>query len=398
MRLTCLRSPVVFALIALLLSGLALLLGPSPHAWAAAQQSTTKHVYVLNNNLVGPNSITVFNRASNGSLTQVATVPIGGVGSGKDFKSGSQGSLIITPQATRLFAVDAGSNQISVVNILQGHLTLAGVFASGGVSPISLTYRNGLLYVLDAAIGSTKAANVAGFHVDSNGILHRIAGATRALSTAHPDPAQVQIDPLGRFLLVTEKATNLIDVYPIHSDGSLSGPTTFSSVGATPFGMAFKPSSSQDEFIVSDAAGGPNGTGAASAYSLTNGSIGLINGPVPDHLKAPCWMVVTHNGHFAYTSNADSHAISGYSIHTDGTISLLNSNGVTATTPSDTFPIEEALSSTSQLYVLDTRVMLMPPRPATLSGFLIHSNGSLTSVVNSAQITLPVSVVGLAAD
>ena len=109
-------------------------------------------------------------------------------------------------------------------------------------------------------------------------------------------------------------------------------------------------------------------------------------------------MVVTHNGHFAYTSNADSHAISGYSIHTDGTISLLNSNGVTATTPSDTFPIEEALSSTSQLYVLDTRVMLMPPRPATLSGFLIHSNGSLTSVVNSAQITLPVSAVGLAAD
>jgi 6-phosphogluconolactonase (cycloisomerase 2 family) len=355
-------------------------------------------VYVLNNNLVGPNSITVFNRASNGSLTQVATVPIGGVGSGKDFKSGSQGSLIITPQATRLFAVDAGSNQISVVNVLQGHLTLAAVFASGGVSPISLTYRSGLLYVLNAAIGSTKAANVAGFHVDSNGFLHRIAGATRPLSTAHPDPAQVQIDPLGRFLLVTEKATNLIDVYPINSDGSLGGLTTFSSVGATPFGMAFKPASTQDEFIVSDAAGGPNGTGAASAYSLTNGSIGLINGPVADHLKAPCWMVVTHNGLFAYTSNADSHAISGYGIQGNGTISLLNSNGVTATTPSDTFPIEEALSSASQLYVLDTRVMLMPPGPATLSGFLIHSNGSLTSVVNSAQITLPVSAVGLAAD
>src|SRR5207244_9357200 len=134
----------------------------SPRAWAEAQ-STTGHVYVLNNNLVGPNSITVFNRVSNGSLTQVATVPIGGVGSGKDFKSGSQGSLIITPQANRLFAVDAGSNQISVVNILQGHLSLAGVFASGGISPISLTYRSGLLYVLDAAIGSTQAANVAGF-------------------------------------------------------------------------------------------------------------------------------------------------------------------------------------------------------------------------------------------
>src|SRR5437016_3250954 len=254
MRLTCLRSPVVFAMIALLLSGLALLLGPSPRAWSAAQ-SATGHVYVLNNNLVGPNSITVF-------------------------------------------------------------------------------------------------------HIDINGFLHRLARAISPLSTAHPDPAQVQIDPLGQFLLVTEKATNLIDVYPINSDGSLGGLTTFSSVGATPFGMAFKPASTRDEFIVSDAAGGPNGTGAASAYSLTNGSIGLINGPVADHLKAPCWMVVTHNGLFAYTSNADSHAISGYGIQGNGTISLLNSNGVTATTPSDTFPIEEALSSASQLYVLDTRVML----------------------------------------
>src|SRR5205085_817750 len=121
-------------------------------------------------------------------------------------------------------------------------------------------YHNGLLYVLNAAIGSTKtAANVAGFHVDTNGTLHPIAGATKSLSAAHPNPAQVQIDPLGQFLLVTEKDTNLIDVYHIHSDGSLSGPTTFSSVGAVPFGMAFNSASSLDEFIVADANGGQNG-------------------------------------------------------------------------------------------------------------------------------------------
>jgi 6-phosphogluconolactonase (cycloisomerase 2 family) len=163
--------------------------------------------------------------------------------------------------------------------------------------------------------------------------------------------------------------------------------------------MAFDPASTQDEFVVSDAMGGPNGTGAATAYKLVNGSVQLLNGPVADKQKAPCWMVVTHNGLFAYTSNADSQTITGYSISSSGAISLLNSNGVTGTTPSDTFPIEEGLSSNGQfLYVLDTRVNLNPPGPATISGFLIHSNGSLTSVVNSSKITLPVSTVGLAAD
>ena len=163
-------------------------------------------------------------------------------------------------------------------------------FDSGGVGPVSLSHQDGLLYVLNAANGGTVAANVAGFHVDDQGMLHPIAGATRPLSAPHPNPAQVQIDSSGRFLLVTEKGTNLIDVYRIHEDGSLSSPTTFTSVGAVPFGMAFDPDS-QHEFIVTDAAGGPNNTGAATAYHLSHGGIQLINGPVPDHQIAPCrWL------------------------------------------------------------------------------------------------------------
>src|SRR5205085_2721748 len=245
--------------------------------------------------------------------------------------------------------------------------------------------------------GRQEAANVAGFHVHADGTLHPIAGATKPLSTAHPNPAQVQIDPTRGTLLVSEKGTNLIDLYRIHSDGSLSGPTTFPSVGAVPFGMAFAPGSQLHEFIVADAAGGPNNTGAATAYSLSHGNIHLINGPVPDHQIAPCWMVITQDGHFAYTSDADSHTISGYRIHADGTISLLNANGVTGRTPSDTFPLEEGLSRGSRfLYVLDSRLLLMPPGPATLSGFLIHADGSLTPVIHPANFKLPFSAMGLA--
>ncbi len=390
-------SSITCALIALLL-GLALLLGTGPHALAMAHSRAAGHVYVLNNDLSGSNSLTVFNRASDGSLSLLGTTSIGGLGSLAAFADGTQGSLILADEGERIFAVDAGSNQISVVNVHNGQLSLAGVFPSGGDGPVSLTYRNGLLYVLNAANASQAPANVAGFHVDAKGNLHPIAGATMPLSAPHPNPAQVQIDPRGRFLLVSEKGTSLIDVYHIHSDGSLSTPTTYPSVGAIPFGMAFNPASPR-QFVVADAAGGSNGTGAATAYRLQQGIIQPITGAVPDYQIAPCWMVITGDGDFAYTSNADSQVISGYSIAKNGSISLLDAQGVTATTPSDTFPLEESLSRDSGLlYVLDSRLLLPTPGPATLSGFQVHHDGSLSSVIDPAQITLPFSAIGMAAE
>src|SRR6266566_6194954 len=189
---TCLprlRSLVTGTLIVLLLSGLALALGPAPRASAMAENDGDGHVYVLNNDLSGSNSITAFSREEDGSLTLLGTTSIGGLGSLASFgliNAGTQGSLILThDEGTRLFAVDAGSDQISVVNVQQGQLSLAGAFSSGGVGPISLSYHDGLLYVLNAANGSTASATVAGFKVDEVGDLHPIPGATRLLSTAH---------------------------------------------------------------------------------------------------------------------------------------------------------------------------------------------------------------------
>jgi 6-phosphogluconolactonase len=389
------RSPLAAAFGAVLLCGLALVgFGGSA---AADEDGTAGHVYVLNNNLGAPNSITVYDRAASGALTPRGSTTIGGTGSLAAFADGTQGSLIRTRDEGRLFAVDAGSDQISVVNVRGGKLVPVAVFGSGGSGPVSLSYRDGLLYVLNAANASSAPANVAGFRVDDRGRLHQIAGATRPLSAAHPNPAQVQIDPSGRFLLVTEKGTSLIDVYRIHGDGSLSPPTSFPSVGAVPFGMAFDRTRSRNELLVADAAGGPNGTGAATAYRLVDGGeLRLINGPIPDHQIAPCWMVITRDGRFAYTSDADSHAISGYAIHGNGSISLLDANGVTASTPADTFPLEEGLSRGSRfLYVLDSRLLLPQPGPATISGFRVHDDGRLTPVLDPALITLPVSAIGL---
>jgi 6-phosphogluconolactonase len=377
---------------------LALLAPGTASAQADEERPGSGHVYVLDNNLTGSNSITVFNRARDGHLSQAETTNIGGLGSVVAFADGTEGSLILSANRRRLFAADAGSDQVSVVDVRHGRLNPVGVFASGGAGPVSLTFADDLLYVLNAANASPAAANVAGFHVDESGKLHPIPGATRPLSAPHPNPAQVLLDPEHHILLVSEKGTNLIDLYDVASDGSLSGPTSVLSVGAVPFGMAFV-AGERHSLIVADALGGPNNTGAATAYRVADDHISLINGPVPDHQIAPCWMVVTRNGRFAYTSNADSQTISAYSVRPDGHISLLDANGATATTPSNTFPLEEALSRNSRfLYVLDSRLLLTPPRPATLSGWRIRSDGHLTSVVDPSAITLPLTAIGLAAD
>ncbi len=106
-----LHSLVAGTLIALLLSGMALLFAPASHASAMAENDTEGYVYVLNNNLVGSNSITIFSREEDGSLTLSGTTSIGGMGSVLAFADGTQGSLIIThDEGTRLFAVDAGSD------------------------------------------------------------------------------------------------------------------------------------------------------------------------------------------------------------------------------------------------------------------------------------------------
>jgi hypothetical protein len=69
------RSLVTSTLIALLLCGLALLPGSSPHARAMAENSAGGHMYILNNDLSGSNSITVFNREKDGSLKLLGTHP-----------------------------------------------------------------------------------------------------------------------------------------------------------------------------------------------------------------------------------------------------------------------------------------------------------------------------------
>jgi hypothetical protein len=74
------------------------------------------HVYV-NDNTAGENTVAGFDRHADGSLTPMPGSPfdVGGAGGGQG--NASQGSLQLSADGRYLLAVDAGSNQISVVLI-----------------------------------------------------------------------------------------------------------------------------------------------------------------------------------------------------------------------------------------------------------------------------------------
>ena len=139
-------------------------------------------VYTLTNQVAG-NAVAVFNRAADGTLSAAGTIATGGTGTGGSL--GSQGAVALSDDGRRLFAVNAGSNDVSVFDVGPTGLSLASQTASGGTLPISLTAHGSLLYVLNAG----GAGNISGFSVGAIGGLTPIAGSTQPLSGTNPTAA-----------------------------------------------------------------------------------------------------------------------------------------------------------------------------------------------------------------
>ncbi len=345
-------------------------------------------VYVLTNQV--DNTVAVFRRTADGMLTPAGEFPTGGAGDpvpqGTDPATdplASQGALILDRGHQFLFAVNAGSNQISVLEISNTGLDLVGVFDSGGVRPISLALHENLLYVLNE--GGTP--NITGFTVGTDGTLTPLAGSTQPLiGDTAADPAQVSFNPDGTLLVVTEKAGNRLDTYTIDADGLPSAPIDNPSNGMTPFGFAFN---NPGFLVVSEAFGGTPSASAASSYSAgDDGVLSVISGSVPNSQTASCWVVITNNGHLAFVSNTGSGTISSYNLTSnDGTLTLVNS--IAGDTGANSAPIDMALNVSSHfLYVLAGGLQ-------SVISFRVEHDGSLTLIDTDGG--LPLGAQGIAA-
>ena len=340
-------------------------------------------VYTMSNAAEG-NSVLAFDRDLVGKLTPAGEFDTGGLGTGAGL--GNQGGVIIDPANRWLFVVNAGSDDISVFAIDEHGLTLVDREPSGGENPISLTYSGNLLYALNAGGAAGGTDEITGFTVGADGTLTPIPGSTQLLSAANTGPAQVSFNTDGDVLVVTEKATSLIDTFTVGSDGVAVPANTFASSGMTPFGFAI---GKRDQVFVSEAVGGATDQSSVSSYQLgKDGSLAVISPSVGTTETAACWAIVSHDGRFTYTTNAGSGSISGYRIGFDGSLALLDANGRTGNAGKDSGPLDMAFSNDGRnLYTLNGQ-------SDTIGVFKVKDKGGLARL--NSHIDVPASANGLA--
>jgi 6-phosphogluconolactonase len=374
-------------------------------AASTSDRNAAGAVYTLTNQTSG-NAVAIFDRARDGTLTYASAVPTGGLGTGGGL--GSQGAVVLSEDNRILLAVNAGSNDISVFAVIppgvsvrlpddddddddgddgdddvRTGLSLVQTISSGGVRPVSIAIHKELVYVLNAG----GSGNIAGFRLTRTGRLAPVAGSSHPLSAPDAGAAQVSFTPDGSALIVTERFTNVIDVYTVNTDGSASQPRVHASSGVTPFGFDFGRGGA---LIVSEAFGGALDASAASSYRVgRDGGLSLVTGSLGTTETSACWLIVSKNGRFAYTTNTSSGSITGFAIGRDGALTLLNADGVTASTGANTRPTDLALSGNGRfLYALT-------PGTNSVTGFLQRPDGRLEPVTVGSG--LPAGAVGLAA-
>ena len=266
---------------------------------ASAASDVVGHVYV-DDNTAGVNTIGAFDRHSDGGLTPMAGSPFAAGGAGSGTIIGSQGALQLSDDGRYLLAVDAGSNQISVLRVLPDgslHPVGGGPVWSGGVEPISIAVRGSLVYVANEGDKATgTGSNYTGFRLNAGGHLVPLTGSTFDLSST-ANPGDILFNSTGTNLIgvevgTTDASTFRIDSFVVGVDGRLTpaSGSPFAAQAAGPFGSEFSPTN-PGHLYVSNAHGGA-GNGSVSAFNVTlGGSLSSIgSSPYPDGQTAPCWV------------------------------------------------------------------------------------------------------------
>jgi 6-phosphogluconolactonase len=334
-------------------------------------------VYVQTNDDSG-NQVLAFSRGSDGSLDSVGSYATGGKGTGAAHLP-SQGSLVVSGDT--LLVVNAGSDDVSAFAIVPDGLRLVNRISSGGSTPRSIAVQDDLVYVLNTA----APANVTGFRIKEDGTLVTIPGAVKELSAPDSDPAQVAFSPDGSALVVTERATDAIVVFPVSTDGSLGQLTKQPSSGPTPYGFAF---TSTGTLVVTEAFRAEKGKAAASSYLVGSGTVEPVARSVGNGRSEICWAVVSKDDRYAFTTNFADGAVSRYAIAGDGSLRLEDATAGLAVDGQTGLRDEELSSDGRFLYAIDAD-------GRRIYGWEVGENGRLAQV--GSWDGLPVTAAGLAA-
>jgi 6-phosphogluconolactonase (cycloisomerase 2 family) len=353
-------------------------------AGAEADFNAQRAVFVMTND-ADSNAVIAYERTPVGTLQNPRRYRTGGRGSGGTVDPlGSQGSLTLSDDGSYLLAANAGSGSVSVFRVLGAHLALTDRVPSGGSEPNAVAQHGTLVYVLNTA----GSSSVVGFRLQ-NGKLTRIADSQRFLSGNFVESASLAFSPDGRELVVTERATNSIDVFRVHTDGRLSSITVNPAAGAGTFSAVFAPNGA---VLVSETGGPGPASSTISSYAIADdGTLHPISETVPTLGAANCWNVVTPDGRFVYTSNAGTSSISGFRIGANGALTPLPGT-VVGINPQGSANLDIAISADgAYLYTLNAG-------SGAIGVFRIEHDGHLTNFGTLGGLPAGAGLNGIAAN
>lgn len=324
-------------------------------------------VFVQTNRADG-NTIVSYWRGPGGALHRFHEFRTGGLG-GAEVDApvdalASQGSLVYDDGHDLLFAVNAGSDTVTVFRVFGPLLVRQQVLPSGGSFPASIAVHDDLVYVLNAG----GEGVLQGYQV-RRGWLRPLDGSARSLGLANATPplfssapGQIGFSPDGSTVLVTTKAANTVDTFAVGGDGLLAeAPLHNPTPSPMPFGFAF---GDAGQLLVTEA-------GADSSVSSlaigAGGALSVLAPSVHNGQVATCWAVVARGRLFV--SNTGSNTLGRYDVGADGSLA---DAGVLATTGAG--PIDSAVTG-------DERFLYVQIAGAgTVEGYRIGRDGSLRLV------------------
>ena len=346
---------------------------PAPNSPAFTQGDHA--VFVQTDNTAG-NQVVAYHRNPNGTLALAGTYATGGLGgvlngSAVDHLA-SQGSLTYDPVHNLLYAVNAGSNTVSVFSVYGDQLSLRQVIDSGGQFPVSVAVHGFNVYVLNAL-----SANVQGY-VSFFGHLSPLPDSDRSLGLTIPTntnqftntPGQVAVSPNDANLVVTTKLNDDIDVFHIGPFGTLSPSAVVTLDPGGPFGVTFD---AAGHLVVANTA-----SNSLASYVLEpNGTAAAID-TVLDGQAATCWVAGAEGSFFA--SNAGSADLTRFQEQSfSGALTL------TGETPTDAGTVDAAASLDQKFLYVQTGAN------GIVDEFEVDPGGSLTSI---GSVTVPGAVGG----
>lgn len=380
----------------------------------------TGRVYVMTNRPSG-NAIIVYNRAEDGSLAKLQEVSTGGLGGddavlppplppnpGPDPLQ-SQDAIVLTPDGRFLLAVNAGSNEISVLRVTRSGLELVSKQSSGGTFPVSVAQHRDIVYVLNEGESPFdvlgKSGSITGFHLGWDGKLSPIPNSTRDLG---PDTGASDIifSGDGDTLVVTEMFTNLLDIFHVSPDGTPGNKASIPTNQPTPFGAAFR----GDIMTVTELhvipvdgrrQGLPNASTISSYRVQGDGSLQTISNSVAINRTGSCWVRFSRDGRFAYTVDTLSGTISTLTVSKQGELTL---QGIVSSGGAFSAPIDMDITADGKfLYVVlalgqishTPPLLPTPDTPARVQGYQIQEDGTLIPIATVGDIAN--SVQGLVA-